>query len=77
MEADQTNAYDQGDATGFIQLNAPRLKLAAKVEKPLFMINAPHPTHARQGQKRSTLEVNETGQAGVVAFLTPFDRVHR
>jgi argininosuccinate synthase len=31
MEADPTKAYDQGDATGFIRLNALRLKVAAKV----------------------------------------------
>jgi argininosuccinate synthase len=33
MEADPTKAYDQGDATGFIRLNALRLKVAAKVRK--------------------------------------------
>ena len=32
MEADPTQAYDQGDATGFIRLNALRLKVASKVE---------------------------------------------
>jgi len=32
MEADPTQAYNQGDATGFIRLNALRLKVAAKVE---------------------------------------------
>jgi argininosuccinate synthase len=31
MEADQTQAYDQGDATGFIRLNALRLKVDAQV----------------------------------------------
>ncbi|HEY5297879.1 MAG TPA: argininosuccinate synthase [Verrucomicrobiae bacterium] len=31
MEADPTKAYNQDDATGFIQLNALRLKVAAKV----------------------------------------------
>ena len=31
MEADPTQAYNQGDATGFIRLNALRLKVAAKV----------------------------------------------
>jgi argininosuccinate synthase len=31
MEADPTHAYNQGDATGFIRLNALRLKVAAKV----------------------------------------------
>src|SRR3984957_9283800 len=31
MEADPTQAYDQGDATGFINLNALRLKVAARV----------------------------------------------
>jgi argininosuccinate synthase len=31
MEADPTRAYDQGDATGFIRLNALRLKVAARV----------------------------------------------
>jgi argininosuccinate synthase len=34
MEADPTKAYDQGDATGFIRLNALRLKVAAKVHGP-------------------------------------------
>jgi argininosuccinate synthase len=32
MEADPTKAYDQSDATGFIRLNALRLKVAAAVE---------------------------------------------
>ena len=32
MEADPTKAYNQDDSTGFIRLNAPRLKLAAKVQ---------------------------------------------
>ena len=31
MKADPTKAYNQNDATGFIRLNALRLKLAAKV----------------------------------------------
>ena len=31
MDADPTNAYNQDDATGFIRLNALRLKVAAKV----------------------------------------------
>ncbi len=31
MDADPTQAYDQDDATGFIRLNALRLKVAAKV----------------------------------------------
>ncbi len=33
MEADPTQAYDQGDATGFIRLNALRLKVEAAVAK--------------------------------------------
>jgi argininosuccinate synthase len=33
MEADPTKAYDQGDATGFIRLNALRLRVAAGVEQ--------------------------------------------
>jgi argininosuccinate synthase len=33
MEADPTKAYNQDDATGFIRLNALRLKVAAKVSK--------------------------------------------
>ena len=33
MEADPTKAYNQSDATGFIKLNALRLKVAAKVQK--------------------------------------------
>jgi argininosuccinate synthase len=31
MDADPTKAYDQNDATGFIHLNALRLKVAARV----------------------------------------------
>jgi argininosuccinate synthase len=31
MEADPTKAYDQGDATGFIRLNALRLKVSSGV----------------------------------------------
>jgi len=33
MEADSTKAYNQDDATGFIRLNALRLKVAAKVQR--------------------------------------------
>jgi argininosuccinate synthase len=33
MEADPTQAYNQDDATGFIRLNALRLKVAARVHK--------------------------------------------
>jgi len=33
MEADPTQAYDQGDATGFIHLNALRLKVSSGVEQ--------------------------------------------
>ena len=33
MDADPTKAYNQDDATGFIRLNALRLKVAAKVHK--------------------------------------------
>lgn len=33
MEADPTKAYDQGDATGFIHLNALRLKVSSGVEQ--------------------------------------------
>ena len=33
MEADPTKAYNQDDATGFILLNALRLKVAAKVQR--------------------------------------------
>lgn len=32
MEADITNAYNQDDATGFIQLNALRLKVRSRVQ---------------------------------------------
>jgi len=35
MEADPTKAYNQDDATGFIRLNALRLKVAAGVHGPL------------------------------------------
>jgi argininosuccinate synthase len=31
MEADATRAYNQDDATGFIRLNALRLKVGARV----------------------------------------------
>jgi argininosuccinate synthase len=31
MEADPTKSYNQDDATGFIRLNALRLKVAAKL----------------------------------------------
>jgi argininosuccinate synthase len=31
MEADSSEAYNQNDATGFIRLNALRLKVAAEV----------------------------------------------
>jgi argininosuccinate synthase len=33
MEADSPKAYNQSDATGFIALNAFRLKVAAKVQR--------------------------------------------
>ena len=33
MEADPSQAYDQGDATGFIRLNALRLKVSAGVNQ--------------------------------------------
>jgi len=42
MEADPTKAYDQGDATGFIRLNALRLKVAAKVQ-PQRKTRSPKP----------------------------------
>jgi argininosuccinate synthase len=32
MEADPTKAYNQDDATGFIRLNALRLKVAVRVQ---------------------------------------------
>jgi argininosuccinate synthase len=32
MEADPTRAYNQDDATGFIRLNALRLKVAAQAQ---------------------------------------------
>src|SRR5437016_1637408 len=35
MEADPTQAYNQDDATGFIRLNALRLKVAARVQRKL------------------------------------------
>jgi hypothetical protein len=42
MEADPTKAYNQDDATGFIRLNALRLKVAAKVhgKKSVFVVRA-------------------------------------
>lgn len=33
MEADPTQAYNQGDATGFIRLNALRLKVSSGVQQ--------------------------------------------
>jgi argininosuccinate synthase len=33
MEADPTKASNQDDATGFLRLNALRLKVAAKVQR--------------------------------------------
>ena len=33
MEADPTKAYNQNDATGFIALNALRLKITARVQR--------------------------------------------
>ncbi|HQC43290.1 MAG TPA: argininosuccinate synthase, partial [Verrucomicrobiota bacterium] len=36
MEADPTQAYNQDDASGFIHLNALRLKVAAHVHGPLL-----------------------------------------
>ncbi len=33
MEADPTKAYNQSDATGFIALNALRLKVAARIHR--------------------------------------------
>jgi argininosuccinate synthase len=39
MEADPTDAYNQGDATGFIRLNSLRLKVAAKVAKAKRLAN--------------------------------------
>ena len=38
MEADPTNAYDQDDASGFIHLNALRLKVNAHVNGPKNMM---------------------------------------
>ncbi len=35
MEADPTKAYNQDDATGFIRLNALRLKVASGVHGPI------------------------------------------
>ena len=42
MEADPTNAYNQGDATGFIRLNSLRLKVVAKVAKSRRMAKRRH-----------------------------------
>ena len=33
MDANPTKAYSQDDATGFIRLNALRLKVASKVQR--------------------------------------------
>jgi argininosuccinate synthase len=33
MEADPTKAYNQDDATGFIRLNALRLKVGSRVKR--------------------------------------------
>ena len=45
MEADPTQAYDQGDATGFIRLNSLRLKVQAEVHKA-----AGKPSRAKRGK---------------------------
>jgi len=42
MEADPTDAYNQGDATGFIRLNSLRLKVVAKVAKSRRMAKRRH-----------------------------------
>ena len=51
MDADPTQAYNQDDATGFIHLNALRLKVAAHVHtqrtKPKAKIKST-PTPARR-----------------------------
>jgi argininosuccinate synthase len=46
MEADPTQAYNQDDATGFIHLNALRLKVAAQVEES-------KPKEKGKGKKKS------------------------
>jgi argininosuccinate synthase len=43
MEADPTQAYDQGDATGFIRLNSLRLKVQAEVQKAAGKAARPKP----------------------------------
>jgi len=43
MEADPTKAYNQDDATGFIRLNALRLKVAAQVRAGIKPVRKPRP----------------------------------
>ncbi len=54
MEADPTRAYDQDDATGFIRLNALRLKVAAQVEAANKQGGSPAGPAARTAKKSST-----------------------
>jgi uncharacterized radical SAM superfamily Fe-S cluster-containing enzyme len=51
MEADPTKAYNQNDATGFIALNALRLKVAARVHcissrRPFYWLAQGDPQNA-------------------------------
>ena len=52
MEADPTKAYNQDDATGFIRLNALRLKVAAKVQKNKKMAREARPALRDGGQPK-------------------------
>ena len=52
MEADPTKAYNQDDATGFIRLNALRLKVAAQAQrarsKKRSLADVPLPGHSKR-----------------------------
>jgi ppGpp synthetase/RelA/SpoT-type nucleotidyltranferase len=50
MEADPTKAYNQDDATGFIRLNALRLKVAAKVHGRRNRLNVALTTERKMKQ---------------------------
>jgi argininosuccinate synthase len=51
MDADPTQSYNQDDATGFIQLNALRLRVAAQVKAAGKTKNA---SQAKTRKKRNT-----------------------
>ncbi|MCB1128473.1 MAG: argininosuccinate synthase, partial [Verrucomicrobiae bacterium] len=52
MEADPTQAYNQDDATGFIRLNALRLKVGRAVDRTTAQPAARKKTRAKHSRKR-------------------------